>query len=98
MIMSRSVGHAHLWYHVPYRSIEKVWRTATKVSIYEHCVHATVYYKAILDFGYPEILQQSDTFHVRIRRAVVELWRQKRVAAGNLNVPVGLQAVLFRTH
>ena len=29
---------------------------------------------------------------------VVELCHQKRVAAGNLNVPVGLQAVLFRTH
>ena len=25
------------------------------------------------------------------------LWCQKQVAAGNLNVPVGLQAVLFRT-
>ena len=26
---------------------------------------------------------------MRIGGAVVELWRQKRVAAGNLNIPVG---------
>ena len=31
------VGHAHLWYHVPYRSIENVWGMATKVSIYKPC-------------------------------------------------------------
>ena len=43
MITSRSVGHAHLWYHVPYRSIKNVWGTATKVSIYEHCAHALPY-------------------------------------------------------
>ena len=74
----------------PYRSIENVWRTATKVSIYKHCARATVYHKTILDVGCTEILLQGDTFHVWIGRAVVELRRQKRVAAGNLNVPVGL--------
>ena len=64
MITSRSVGHTHLRYHVPYRSIKNVWGTATKVSIYEHCARATVYHKTILDVGCPEILLQSDTFHV----------------------------------
>ena len=74
MITSRSVGHVHLWYHIPYRSIENVWRTATKVSIYKHCACTTyTYHKTILDVGCSEILLQGDTFHVRIGGAVVEL-------------------------
>ena len=54
-------------------------------------MRATVYHKTILDVGCPEILIQCHTFHVWIGGAVVVLWRQKQVAAGNLNVPVGLQ-------
>ena len=65
---------------------------------YEHCAHATVYHKTILDADCQEILRQGDTFHVRIGGAVVELWRQKRVAAGNMNAPVGLQAGFSMTH
>ena len=71
--------------------------TTTKVSIYKHCARATVYHKTSLDVGCPEILLRGDTFQVRIGGTFIELCCQKRVAAGNLNVPLGLQAVLFRT-
>ena len=87
MITSCSRGHAHLWYHVPYRSIENVWETANEVSVCKHCVRATEYHDTILDIGSPEMLLQGDTFHVRIREAVAELWRRKRLAVGNVNVP-----------
>ena len=43
IITSRSFGHAHLWYHVRYRSIENVWQTATMVSIYKHSARALPY-------------------------------------------------------
>ena len=86
MITSHSVRHTHLWYHVPYRSIENVWGMATKVTIYQHCMCATVYHKTIIDVGCPEILLHGDTFHVRIGGAVIELWHQKQAATGTLNV------------
>ena len=54
------------------------------------------YHKTILDVSCPEILLQGDTFHVRIGGAVVELWRQKRVAAGNLNVPCWVTSSSFQ--
>ena len=41
--MSRLFGHAHLWYHARYRSIENVWQTATTVSIYKHSARALLY-------------------------------------------------------
>ena len=37
MITSRADGHAHLWYHVPYCSIENVLEMATKVRAYKYC-------------------------------------------------------------
>ena len=62
--MSRLFGHAHLWYHVRYRSIENVWQTATMVSIYKHSARITVYPPKTLDIGCPENSLQVDTFHV----------------------------------
>ena len=47
MITSRADGHAHLWYHVPYCSIEMVLGVATKVSVYKHLVEVTLTLVAI---------------------------------------------------
>ena len=79
MITSQADGHAHLWYHVPYSSLENVLGMTTQVSICKYCTDMLARSRISFDIGCPEVQLHNESFHVRIGEAVVEQWRLKEV-------------------